>query len=78
MAAYIYTLLREAMPYDTTINFSDVEMSPPPPNLFATAGQSSITEIIDNAIQDRFSSKKEVRNLTLTSGRPHQQSQRSL
>ena len=64
----------ETMPFDDTINSSDIEMSPPRPNKrFVNAGQLSIQQLVDNAVADRFASKKEVRALTFTKGTLQQQ-----
>lgn len=61
------------MPFDDTINSSGIEASPPRSKRFANAGQFSIQQLIDNAVADRFSSKKEVRALTFTKGGLQQQ-----
>lgn len=45
------------------IDSSDLEMSPPRKR-FADAGQMSINLMVDNAVPDRISSKKEVRSRT--------------
>ena len=57
------------MPFDQTLNSSDVELSPQPQR-FGHAGQASINAIIDSAMEDRLSSKKEVKTLQYTLGRP--------
>ena len=66
------------MPYDPSFNSSDVEVTPPRPSHFDHAGQMSINKILDNAMQDRVSSKKEVKNLKFTLGRPLVQYQHAL
>ena len=66
------------MPYDETINSSDVEFSPQRASRFGNAGQTSIQHMIEHAMSDRLSSKKVVRQLEFTKGRPHTQYQNSL
>ena len=56
------------MPSNDTINPPEVEMSPPRPKRFANAGAKSIELLIDNAAEDRLSSKKEIKALTFTKG----------
>ena len=67
------------MPYDPTINSSDIEdLSPRPPSKYTNAGQASINRMIDSAFKDRLDSKKIVKKLTFTKGRPHAQYQNAL
>ena len=58
------------MPYDETINSSDVEMSSKQASRFGNAGQTSIGHIIEHAMSDRLSSKKVIRELEFTKGSP--------
>ena len=66
------------MPYDETINSSDVEMSPQRASRFGNTGQISIEHMIEHAMSDRLSSKKVIRQLEFTKGRPQLQYQNLL
>ena len=66
------------MPYDETINSSDVEMSPQRASRFGNTGQTSIEHMIEHAMSDRLSSKKVIRQLEFTKGRPQLQYQNLL
>ena len=66
------------MSFDATINSSDVELSPTPVTRFSNVDQKSIDKILDNALKDRISSKKEVKELAFTLGRPSTQYQHAL
>ena len=66
------------MTYNETINLSDVEMSTEQASRFGNAGQTSIEHMIENAMSDRLSSKKVIRQLEFRRGRPQVQYQKSL
>ena len=66
------------MPYDETINSSEVEMSPQRASRFGNAGQTSIEHMIKHAMSDRLSSKKVIRQLEFTKGRPQEQYRNAL
>ena len=60
------------------IDSSDDNTSPQPRGRFATAGQTSINVTITHATEDKISSRKEVKALTFSLGRPQAQYNRAL
>lgn len=55
---------------DDDINSSDMEFGPPPTTKAFPRGQASIAQIIENASNDRISSKKTVKELQFGAGAP--------
>jgi hypothetical protein len=63
-----YLLLEKIMGEEQDFNSSDIEFGDAPSNPFANAGRASIKKILDNAVADRISSKKAVKQLTHVKG----------
>lgn len=70
------TTLRPAMA--DIMDSSDVEFEAPMPKLNKNAGQASIARLVQDAEQDRLTSKKTVKQLTFGSGAKTTQYQQSL